>query len=125
MQLGIILDQQERPRDALPLLARAEGLLEALAGPEAIGTCLAATHHARVLAKLHRPAEALPRFRRAIKVFEHTPHELISMLALAGAGAILAERDTEEEQREGQRYLSAAETLYARLTERTEQQTSK
>jgi hypothetical protein len=125
LQLGIVLDEQELPREALPVLARAEGLFEALTGADSVQSCTAATHHARVLATLGRPAEALPRFRRAINAFEQAEHEILRMLALAGAGDILAERDDEEEQREGERYHAAAQTLIDKFNEQIEQRTSR
>lgn len=119
LQLGIVLDQQAVPRDALPVLARAEALFEALTGADSVQSCIAATHHARVLATLGRPAEALPRFRRAITRLDDAEHEIIRMLALAGAGDILAERDDEDEQRAGERYQAAALELLDKLQSRS------
>jgi hypothetical protein len=125
LQLGVVLDRQELSGDALPLLARAEGLFEALAGPDSAECCMAATHHAWVLAKLDRPAEALPRFRRAITKFDSPEHEMMRMLALAGASDILRERESEEEQREGERYYAAAQIFMDKYDAETERRRSR
>ena len=119
LELGMVLEQKELAGDALVVISRSEGLFSALAGEDAVQTWVAATHRARTLVKLRRPSEALPLFRRAIKMFENTPNDLISMLALLGAGQILIEGSAKDRQ-EGQGYLLRVQALHAKLSARPE-----
>jgi Tetratricopeptide repeat len=94
LELGVFFQVQERPGEALPHLRRAHEMLTELVGEEAPQTVVARTHHGYALFQTQQHAEALPLLVRSIEVLEETqPDSMIYVMALNGAGQILAEQD--------------------------------
>ena len=91
LELGVFLQMQGRPEDAVPVLSRAERMLTVIEGEDGMRTVVARAHHGYALFRMQRPAEALPLLMRSIAVLEQRePDGMTYAVALNGATQILA-----------------------------------
>jgi len=99
LQMGMIHTSNGRPGNALPILTRAESMIEATSGGNAHQLAVVRTHRAHAVLKLGRRKDALSLFLQAIELFERSPNaetDVSYVLALGQVPALLSEQgDTE------------------------------